>query len=172
MKVNMRPSFSGVSAGKILFEPHVPHRHTQTCATHTYAHADMKVHCTQMQVSTCTHTPSDTKPAQHSCAFVWCKHGHPGRRGRFPASLILNLILISVCFCVCLSSRLSLSVSVSLPVSLCLTPYSSLSHCLFISVSLCLSQKSNFPSFSLILSHSPVSLCLPWILEMQVECQW
>lgn len=171
----MRPSFS---AGKLLFEPcNVPHRHTQTRATHTYTHANMKVHPTRMQVSTCAHAPGDTKPAQHSCAFVWCERGHPGGRGRFPASLILNLWFLSVSVSVsapvplCPSQSHSPSRSVSPPIYFCLTVYY-FRNASWLSV-IMTSKQQSIPQLGSDLQYNYISFFFfdkKWYLELHQRC--
>lgn len=101
MKVNLRP-FSWVGAGKLLFVPNMCHK-----STHTHAHT-LSTDCMQPKSRhlKCAHkypckhadihTPSVTKPAKHSCGLAWCENDHPGRRGRFPASLMGTTFDLSV----------------------------------------------------------------------------
>lgn len=97
-----------------VWTPHVPHRHTQTCATHTYTHANIKVHRTQSVYMHARGRWHKASSAQLRLCLMWA---WPSRQKRSFPSITHTQPLISVCFCVYLSSRLSLSVSVSLPVS-------------------------------------------------------
>lgn len=165
MKVNMRPSFSGVSAGKLLFEPHMSHTdthiHTDLCNTylHTCKYGSpsyTRYKClhartlpvTQSQLSTAAPL-FDVSMAIQAEEVVSQHHSYP----TFDFCLFLCLSQFPSLF-VCLSLTPCLSLSHPLFISVSLLVYFSLTTCLTLSVSnvklpIFLSVSVSFPSLSL-----------------------